>query len=280
MATNDKITGAVKFFDKNFALFRDGATATATSNEDSVNLLLDISRYTQWESIGSNDITTEKVIITFNSPKTMDTLFLVDMNLKNFEVKYDNGGVFEDFTNVFSVNNESKSSVSETDYNRDTAFYQFDEITTSSIEITMNTTQTANEDKFITQVIASKEIGTLQGFPRVQPESNRNETRAKALSRRLLIQKTYETNRIRMNFKTHPFQNDLDIIENLFDREEPFLVYPCGGRTGSPYFKVEQKNWLLRDVYNVQLMGKLKNEFEKGVYSLGFNKTIMMEEHI
>ena len=274
------INGAVKFFEQNYALFRDGASASASSNNDAAKFMLDISRYTQWESLGSNDLTTETITRTLKFSKLIDRLFLVDMNLKEFSVKYDNGGSFVDFTNVVGVNGISTTGITETAYANDTGYYEFDAVTTSQIQITCLKTQVANAQKYITGFIATEEIGTLEGFPRVQPDSNRNETKAKALSRRLVVQKTYETNRVKITFKTHPYQNDLDIIESLFNREDPYLVYPCGGRAGSQYFRVKQKNWRLKDVYNVQILGRLKNEFEKGVYILGFNKSITMEEHI
>ena len=43
------INGAVKFFDLNYALFKFGTKASASSNDGTVNSILDISRYTQWE---------------------------------------------------------------------------------------------------------------------------------------------------------------------------------------------------------------------------------------
>ncbi|MHA1347770.1 MAG: hypothetical protein ACTSO3_15325 [Candidatus Heimdallarchaeaceae archaeon] len=279
MSTNP-INGGVKYFDQNYALFRDGASATATTNEDAVNSILDVNRYTQWESLGSNDTITETIVVTLPFAQDTDRLFLVRMNLKEFNVKWWNGATFVDFSNVVGVNGVSSATISETDYSENTAYYQFTSVNTDRIQIEMTKTQVADQDKILGQFIATEEIGTFEGFPRVQPDSNRNETKAKALSRKVVIQKTYETNRIRITLKTHPSQNDVDIVETLFDREEPFLIWPCGARTGSQYFTINQKNWRLEDIYNVQITGRLKNEYEKGVYLLGVNKRLMFEEHI
>lgn len=274
------INGAVKFFEQNYALFRDGGTANASSNDAAAKFFLDISRYTQWESLGSNDLTTETITVTLKLSQLVDRLFLVDMNFKEFTIKYDNGGGFVDFTNVVGVNGVESALISETDFAHDTAYYQFDPVTTNRFQITCLKTKVADVQKVLTQFIATEELGTFEGFPRVKPSSSRNETKAKALSRRFVVQKTYETNDVKITFKTHPFQNDLDIVEELFNREESFLVYPCGARSGSIYFKVNQMNWRLKDIYNMQLTGKLKNESEKGVYTLGFNKSITLVEHI
>jgi len=274
------VTGGVKFFDKSRALFKDGASATATSNDDSVKNILSVNRFTQWESIASDDTITETIIVTFKSSKTIDRIFLVDMNFKEFTVKYHNGAIFVDFTNVIGVNGALTANIAETIYDKDTAYYEFDSVTTGSIEITCLKTQVVDAQKFLTNFFATVELGTFTGFPRVQPTSTRNETKTKALSRRFVIQKTYETRAIKINFKTHPFQNDLDIAEALFDREEPFLVWPCGGREGTDFFRIEQDVWRLNDVLNMQILGKNKNDYEKGVYVLGFNKSLSMEEHV
>lgn len=277
----NKMTGGIKFFNQNYALFKFGGRASATSNDSGAKSMLDISRYTQWESIGSNDLTLETITIDLNEAKTIDSLFLVDFNFKAFTILYDDGaGGFIPFTGVEGVNGIASSGIVETDYSFGTAFYQFDAVTTGTIKIFVNETQIANEQKYVTQFIATNSIGTFQGFPRVKPDSSRNERKAYALSGRANVQKSFETTRFSLKFKTHPYENDIAIMDEVFDREEPFLIYPCGGRTGTDYFKMEQRNWRLQDIYNVQLIGRLKNEWEKGVYLLGANKTIKFEEHI
>lgn len=274
------INGGVKLFDINYALFKFGTRAVASSNDDGINSILDVSRYTQWESVGSNDLTTETITVDFSTAKIIDSLFLVDMNFKEFNVKYYDGANYVDFSNVLGVNGAVSATINETAYAEDTAYYEFDSVSTTSLQIEVTKTQVADEQKALTQLIATLGIGTFEGFPRVAPDSDRNETKSKTLSRRLIVQKTYQTNRIKLTFKTHPYQNDLDIIEELFDREEPFLIWPCGGRTGSQYFKISMMSWRLKDVFNVQLTGRIKNEFEKGVYLLGFNKSLTFEEHV
>ena len=281
MANIKSINGGVKFFLQNPALVKFGGNANASSNDDLAVYMLDISKYTQWESFGSDDLTEETITITLKNKTDINRLFLTDMNLKNFSIKYKDGlGVYVDFTTVIGVNGVESATIAETDYSYSTAYFEFDSVNTDSFLIEALETQVPDEEKAITGFISTSEIGTFQGFPRVQPESSRNETKARALSRRYVIQKTYETNKVKINFKSHPFQNDLDILDFIFDSEIPFLVFPCGGRTGSPYFKVDQKTWGLDDVFNMQTVGKMKNEFEKGVYTLGFKKAITLEEHI
>lgn len=272
--------GGAKFFDGNYSLLKEGAQASASSNNSSIKFILDTNNYTIWESLGSSDSIFEKIVIDLPLPRKIDSLFLVRMNFKEFKIKYHDGISFVDFEKIETVNGEKRSSIDEHDYGYNTAYYKFTEVFTNRIEITCNKTQIENAQKVLSSVILTKELGTFQGFPRIRPSSNNNETRTRTLSKKSIVQKTYETNRIEINFKSHSFQNDLTLIETLFQREKPFLIYPCGARVGEKYFKLEQKNWRLEDLYNMQTVGELKNEYEKGVYLLGFNKTIKLVEHI
>lgn len=274
------INGGVKFFDQSFSLFRNGATANASSNTALAKNILNTNIYVRWESFGSNDLTTETINITLDGTKEIDRIFLTDFNFKEFTIQYHNGATFVDFANVIGVNGVESSIISETTYAFDTAYFEFDAVTTNQIQITVKKTQIADEEKLLTTVLVTKEIGTFQGFPRVKPNMSRNESKTKTLSKKSVIQKSYETNTVSINFKTHPFQNDLDILEILWDSEEPFLVWVCGGRTGTQFFKIAQKSWRLKDVFNMQISGRSRNEFEKGVYLLGFKKSIRFEEHI
>ena len=275
---NLDITGGVKFFENNKALFRDGNTASASSNDSAAKFILDVSKYTRWESIDSNDAVTETITVNFKLPQTIDRLILTGHNFKDFNIKY-NGS--SDFTNVSGLDGDLVGGIIETDYSNDTSYYKFDEVTVSSITITVSTTQVANEQKYLDQFIATSEIGTFAGFPRVQNvQHNRNIKGSKAISGKNVIQKGYETTSFRMNFKTYPVQADIDIAEQLHEREASFLVWLCGGRYGIEHFSIEQRGWRLRDVYNMQLNRSLKADYEKGIYQNGANTNLSFVEVI
>lgn len=276
------ITGGIKFFIQNYALFRNGAAVTATSNSEGAKAMSDVSRYTQWVSVGSNDTTTEELTITFPEAKLIDRIFLVDMNFKEFNITYfdTTEGIYKPFTNVIGINAEVKTGISETAFSKTSAYYEFDAISVGTIKVSITKSQVANAQKYLTTFIATKEIGTLKGFPRVDIDSDRNESKTETLSNKMLVQKGMETVSVTINFKSHPYQEDLTILDYLFDSDEPFLVYPCGGRSGLPYFRIEQKGYKPGDVFYMQTVGRMPNDYEKGIYTLGFNKAIKMVEHI
>ena len=112
------INGGVKFFKRNFALLKDGATASATSNTEGIQYILSPVRWARWFSVGSSDATEEIINVTLPSTKTIDRIFLLDINLKEFDIKYFDGLVFQDFTNVIGVNGEESANILEDDYSQ------------------------------------------------------------------------------------------------------------------------------------------------------------------
>jgi hypothetical protein len=274
------ITGGVKFFTKNFSLLKNGASATASSNSSGALNILSFFPYTMWESVGSDDLTAEEILIDLGGVKTFDRIFLMDMNFKNFDVMYLVEEVYTHFANVITVNSTSMTNITETIYSRDSAYYEFTEVSAQHLRIRINTTQIADAEKYLTTLVATLELGTFEGFPKVTPMSDRNEIKTQTIGGKFSVQKTNPTFDISMKFSRYPVEDDLTVLETLFEREDPFLVWLCGGRTGSDYFKFNQRGWRLKDLINMQLVGNFSNEFDDGMYKLGFNKTLKFEEHI
>lgn len=272
------ISGGVKFFDKNRALFRDGNQASAGTNDSAAKFILDVSKYTRWESIGSDDTTTETITINFKIAQTLDRLIFTGHNFKAFSVKYNDG---TEFANVSGLDGDLIGGIVETAYDKDTAYYKFDSVVVSSIVISIDTTQVVDAEKFLNQFIATVELGTFAGFPRVQNvQHNRNIKGSKALSGKNVIQKGYETTTFRLNFKSYPVQADIDILEGVHERENSFLVWLCGGRYGLEHFTIEQRGWRLRDLYNMQISRPLNANYEKSIYQNGANTSMALVEVI
>ena len=273
-----KITGGVKFFEKNKALYKDGNTVSASTGDEASKYIIDINQYTRWESVNSNDLTIESITINLKFSSTIDRILLLDHNFKEFTIQY-NGTT--DFTNVVGLDALLPGGISETTFSDNSAYYEFDPVLVSNITITVTKTQVADQDKYLTTFIATEEIGTLAGFPRVADVGlNRNIRSAKALSGKTTIQKSYETIDFRLQFKTYPIQADIDIIDQLHDIEESFMVWLCGGRRGPDHFTIEQRGWRLKDVYHMQIPREVNSDYEKGIYQNGVNKTIAFTEVI
>ena len=199
------ITGGLKILKRSKALFEDGVTMAATSGTGSESRALDRNRFTFWRSVGSSDSVTETLILTFPSTTTIDRIFLVDHNWKSFTVKYDSGGVFVDFTSVVGLDGALGGGISETTFADNTAYYEFDSVSTTRLEITATLTQTADEDKYLNQLMATEEEGTMVGFPEIKGFTwSRNSRVKKMLSGRSLVQKSEESIKFSLDFKNYP----------------------------------------------------------------------------
>jgi len=272
------ITGGVKFFKKSKALFALGATATATSNTDAAKNVLSSNKFVIWQSLGSDDATTETIVITFPATADIDRIFLISMNWKEFTVKYDVTGTPTDFTSVVGLNG-SQSNISETVYVRDTAYYEFDKVSTTKITITATKTQIVDAEKKLERFYATEEIGTFTGFPEISKEElNQNINKQRVLSGNTNFQKRIETFKATISFKNYTaIQNDYDILLDLERRPESFLIWLCGGKFGTN-FSITRENWFLKNVYNVQTAGKLNAKWNNNIYIAGFSAKLNLEQ--
>jgi hypothetical protein len=261
------ISGGIKFFKRNTALFSSGTTATASSNSSSANNILTNRQLTYWQSIGSDDTTTETITITYNKTVTIDRILLNRINFKEFTVQYDVAGTPTDFTNVIGLDGALVGGISETAFADETAYYEFDSISTTGIIITATKTQTADQEKLIYNLFTTEELGTLEGYPQISAiDINRGDNVSRGLSRLANVQKGYETKEFSIDFNNYPSQSDYDLVKTLVDSQDSFLVWLCGGRRGTAYFRFLIDAYKLRDIINMQTSGGIKPFYPNGVY--------------
>ena len=268
------MTGGISFFDKNKALFDDGSTCVASTNTADQNLILGTNKYFKWESIGSDDITTETLTITLPTAISLSRILLLDHNFKNFGIQY---GASLDFANVLGLDSYSDNQILETGFAKNTAYYEFDAVTTDTIIISIDTTQVADAQKFLHQFIITNELGTLTGFPGMNGiKLDRNDRKDKAISGRLHIEKGYETASFRLNLKAYPVQADIDTLDSLHDRELPFLAWLNGGKPDQ--FRLDQRGFRLEDVYQMKVDKPAKNSFYKNIYTAAVDQSYSFVE--
>ena len=269
------MTGGITFFEKSKALFRDGATVVASSNNNDAKLALSMNRVFKWVSVGSDDTTTETITITLPSSVSISRIFLGGINFKEFTVKY--GGGPTDFANVTGLDGALGGGIAETAYARAAAYYEFDAVTTDTIVITATKTQVADEEKELTLAIATNEIGTFTGYP--DPNNaffDRNERDQKVLSGLSHIVKSGEIFTMKLDMDNYPNQADITLLETLFDSEDPFLVWPNGGIPTQ--FRLTQKAWRVQDIYQMQTKGKMRSEYNRNIYISGVEKDASLVE--
>jgi len=279
------ISGGVKFFAENPALSANGGIVASVTSGSTVALnLIDKLAYTYWTSVGSNDATTETIVLSFTST-TITRLLLLDHNWKSYTVKYWTGAAWADFTSVVGIDGALGGGIVETAFADDSSYYEFAAVTTTQIQITATLTQVANAQKYIASVFPTSELGTLAGYPTVDSATQaRNARTTKMLSGRVNIVKQAAVFSVVLRFQSYPVNGygaDLDLMLTLIDREIPFYIWLCGGRRGSKYFSYPVRGWRLRDCYRVQIDSDFAASFSANLYKSGQNLgDLLFQEHV
>lgn len=407
----------IKFFEESVCLFRDGASAVATSNSSNAKVVLTNDRRLKWESVGSDDTTTESLDITFPAASTISRLYLAGNNFKEYEVRYDDSGTFKfilpttvvdgvteadelltnntiaDLSNwsivtgtyaldsdvpadilpnsilwqnaanfgalrqlsptfttetgktyrvvvylkgtagsdmevwlrngddsgnivssTFQITAEwqkyeflftetaggsgaffslvareatpianvymSYPSVKEYAYEAiDTIYWEFADITVDNLRISCTKTQTADDEKQLVSALAMTEIGQFNLFPDVKGvKASRNEDKKKVLSEKYLVQKNFKTREFSLGFEKHPNQYNLDLKDELFNREFPFYVWLCAGKYGETYFKPQVEPFRLEDLITMQTTNDSGNQYGNNYYKGGINSNLKLVE--
>lgn len=276
------ISGGVKFFERPFSLRKDGASIdTITTGATSSVFALDLNEFTKWESVGSDDTTTETMEIDLGSTeKTVNRIALRNINAKEFTIKYWNGLTFVDFTSAVGIDGALGGGIiSETAFSDETAYYEFTSVSTLKIKINIVKTQTADEEKEIGFVMISSELGTLGGFPQVLPISDDRGARViSAISGKSNIQKTFGVRSVGLGFRQHPTVADTTLMGTLHDRDLSFIVWPCGGRRGSTFFTTTIRGFRLQDLMNMEMINPLSVVYGQSIYTNGVNFTTSFRE--
>ena len=269
------VSGGIKFFRKNRGdIDDDNVAVTVSSGEAVKNNLRDRVRYLKWISIGSSDIVTETIEIDFGALYDIDRLVLVRHNFKNFKVEYDNAG-WQDFTNVVTKEG-TQANIQETNNTKETSYYEFTSVNTQKIRVSIDTTQTVNAEKYIYEVIATEELGTLTGYPVYNQSFSRNAIKKQTARGRAKYSILDESYTVNLSFDHYPTAADHTIILGLWNGLKEFLIYPCGGNEDQ--FRFEQKGFRLEDIYLVWFSDTFDPNYEQNVYSLGLNYSVGLEE--
>lgn len=159
-----------------------------------------------------------------------------------------------------------------------TKYFEFDTTRVSGLLIEATTTQVANAEKFLKVLLGSVEIGTFEGFPAVSSNFNRNIRTFQALAGKAIIQKGFEAANIVLAFQDYPGQADATLIELLQDSDEDFIIWLCGGREGSDFFRFNTRGWGIDDLYLGNLTSPLPYQYSSNVYIGPYNTNLDFSE--
>ena len=296
------VTGAIKFFERSKALLSDKnirsialSTDSAMRDNKSIENILSFDRDAYYISPESGERGFfQNFFIQFKNAIRINRIMLVDTNLI--------GGTIvlgANTTNITDINNQERPDGQTIRFQEDSAnyfrkatyYFEFDELLTKTISIltTIQSTEfnqgwnpNAPRNFYIRQIIPTREIGTFEGFPNISSYSeNQNEIINRTSTGLKHITKQHQTiDSFRVMFNSHPIENDIQIADRLFDSDDSFTLWPCGGGYGSNHFLFEKEGWRLDDIYNVQTTGKKSNRWHKNFYKGGISSRINMVESL
>lgn len=279
------VSGGIKFFEGIYNLLKDGASVVASSGTARADFILGRNPLTLWKSDTGSDATVETLTITLPVAVTVDRVFLLNHNFKNFTIKYDTNdtGAFSDFTSVIGINGTVYGGgIAETAFAYDTAYYEVAPVSVKRLEIVANTTQVADAKKILGQLILTEEIATLSGYPSAKPSIDRNKRTNKTVGGRTNITRGLDTFDAVIRFQNYPTRDeyitDIETVFALNNRDLPFMMWPCGGRSGATYFKHVPPGWRLRDIALVNITNELTAEFQRNIYINGVDFDMRFEE--
>lgn len=275
------MSSQLRFFRKNLIdLDQSNVTfaitdSVATSTGDSfVNLMLNRNNESGWGTIGSSDAGTTTLVLTFTDILQFDTVILTNHNLKSYTLKYwdDIGLSWTDFS----------TAVAPTTNTEDTTFHQFTAVNSSKIQLIINGTQTADADKFISQIIVTRKIqqGQLEGWPIIKkPSIDLNKKAIQTISGKSKIIERVGAFNCSLDFSVWPSDNDLLLLEDIhFYHPRGFLFWPSAGDDAQ--FRYKRIGFRNKDIYLCGVTSEWQPEWEKGIYVNGVNINVRLTEVI
>lgn len=258
------------FFNKSkLDISNSNVEITADNGQSYVDYLRNRNNTSAWVTTGSVDADLTEIEFNFGETRSITDILLIKHNFKAFTVKYWNGSAWTAFS----------TPIAETTNTKETNWYQFTEVDTTKLQLIIQGTQTANEDKFMYQFIATTQMGQLEGWPMITGvEHDRNRTKTQALSGKMSVNENIGGFRCKLSVPHYKIIEDLEIIEAMYEKNEGFLVWLCGGSESQFYFAA--KGYRLEDIYLMKCSNEYNPDYAKGIYINGLEIKIQLDEVI
>lgn len=261
------ITGAYKFFTKSYLdIDFESVSITATSNAPFITKIQDRKPYTRWISSGTDDTTTEEIIVDFGVERTIDRLHLIDHNWKEFNIQYWNGSIYTDFS----------TAISETVNADKTTYFEFNSVDTQLIRLQAIKSQVVDAEKYLYQLLATAELGTFVGYPTFTPNFQVKRASKELVSGRKKYSNFDQAAFFTLTFNRYPPANDHSILLSLFENRQEFYFWPCGG--DETQFRFALNGTRLEDIYLCVIDGQYSPWFDNNVYNLSPNASVRLTE--
>lgn len=171
---------------------------------------------------------------------------------------------FSTFSGVPSANFLQRT-LTATNITDSTTYFSFPSTRVQDVLIEVTETQTVDGRKRLSSLIVTSEVGTFEGFPQIKKNHNRNTKKFTALSGRAIIRSGRKNLNVSLSFKAFSSISDIGLVETIFDYEDSFLIWLCGGVSGSPNFSITLDAYGIDDIYLVKSSLPLKTTYLNSV---------------
>lgn len=239
------------------------AVATNTG-QDFVGFMRNRNNASGWATTGSDDSADTEIVFNFNDLKEFNRIMFVQHNFKDFKVEYlDTSAVWQDIETI--TNNQI-----------DTTYIEFDRVEGSQVKLTINSTQEIDADKFLRQAIICEEIGRFSIEPEIKAEFSKERKTNRYLSGKAFVASQVGGFSCRISKSGVFTEQDLSLIETLFDQFEGFLVSLSGGDT-TPYETI-RAGYRLRDIFFMNLANEYEPNWDESRYKNGMSIDLRLIE--
>lgn len=274
----------IRFFKTNKFDFTNGATVTSSGSWDSSGYLIQDRRSDTFAADSTSTPTNTSVGLTLNGGDSdINRIFLIKHNFDNtnLRVQYvDTSDVLYTVVSNGTANNLTPAG--------DITILNDGESTLVSLENTVaakqvfcGTTSSGSPSSGslfrLAQLIATEEIGQLEGYPVVAAnkfDQNLN-VRQSAAGRRM-INKNIGAYSFSLSVRVWNIQADLDLIQSLYDQFNGFLVWINAGDTAQ--FSAPVRGFRFEDIYNVKPTDTFRPIKYKGLYQAGYRIKMNLAE--
>ena len=248
--------------------------STATNDGSTfVDYLRNRDNESGWMTTGSNDAANTQLDIDMVDTKEVNTIILVKHNFKAFTIQY--------LDPVSSTYTDFSTPISETTNSDGTTEFYFDDVFFAKLRIIITGTQTADDDKTLSQLIITQRVGQFSGPPVFKnPRLDRSRKKLESLSGKAHVIERVGRYQTRLDFKVWPSDADMTLIETMFFYlPQGFLFWPGGGG-GVAQYKYMRQGFKQEDIYLVKCTNEWEPEWYKGVFVNGISLFVDLVESI
>jgi hypothetical protein len=251
----------LRIFDTNYLFENFGGSISASSNVNAAPFAFRELKFLNWTSNGeNNDLNEAYLERILDDSLSTNRIVLLGCNLTTPVIQVDTGSGYADLSNFTKItSNDGLNHL----------FVLDSVISISKIKVKGSTTIVANQEKYVQQMMAFKEIANLPNFADIQPSKDRIQAINKLANGKVdIINKGY-TWSFKIKFKAHYSAADNIYISEILNRDSEMWIWINDDLEDVIFMK--QEPYRFQDFYKVAFQKKHSPQFNKNAFYSGLD---------